>query len=325
MVHISILALKNAVLASIADSRYVFTMVNEFLQQSGKPPLFKVQLAGVTEEVKLNNGLFTLRPDVLLKDIDHTDLIIIPSMTGDMVSSSYKNIDYAPWIAEQYKKGAEVASLCVGAFLMAFSGILKGKQCTTHWLYANEFRHFYPSVTLVEEKVMTAQQGVYSSGGNNAYWNLLLYLVEKFTDRQIAIHTAKYFVIDLDRHQQTPFVIFSGLKDHEDEVIKEAQEYIEVHYEDKLTVDYLAERSNVTRRTFERRFKKATFLTVAEYIQRVKIEAAKKQLEAGRRSITEVMLAVGYSDTQTFRDVFKKVTGMTPVDYRDKYNSVFRS
>jgi transcriptional regulator GlxA family with amidase domain len=324
MVHISILALKNAVLASIADSRYVFTMVNEFLQQAGKPPLFEVQLAGVTEEVKLNNGLFTLRPDALLKDIVHTDLIIIPSMTGDMVSSSYKNIDYGPWIAEQYKKGAEVASLCVGAFLMAFSGILKGKQCTTHWLYANEFRHFYPSVTLVEEKVMTAQQGVYSSGGNNAYWNLLLYLVEKFTDRQIAIHTAKYFVIDLDRHQQTPFVIFSGLKDHEDVVIKDAQEYIEAHFEEKLTVDHLAEHFNVTRRTFERRFKKATFLTVAEYIQRVKIEAAKKQLEAGRRSITEVMLAVGYSDTQTFRDVFKKVTGMTPVDYRDKYNSVFR-
>jgi transcriptional regulator GlxA family with amidase domain len=321
MVHISILALKNAVLASIADSRYLFTMVNEFLQQAGKAPLFKVQLAGLTEEVKLNQGMFSLHPDILLKDIDRTDLIIIPAMMGDMVSSTYKNIDYAPWIAQQYKNGAEVASLCVGAFLMAFSGILKNKQCTTHWLYANEFRHFYPSAILVEEKVMTAQQGVYSSGGNNAYWNLLLYLVEKYTNRQIAIHTAKYFVIDLDRHQQTPFVIFSGLKDHEDEVIKEAQEFIEAHYEDKLTVDQLAEQFNVTRRTFERRFKKATYLTVAEYIQRVKIEAAKKQLEAGRRSITEVMVAVGYSDTQTFRDVFKKITGMTPVDYRDKYNS----
>lgn len=323
MVHISILALKNAVLASIADSRHVFTMVNEFLQQAGKPPLFKVQLVGLTEEVQLNKGMFLLHPEVLLKDIDHTDLIIIPAMTGDMVSSTYTNIDYAPWIAQQYKNGTEVASLCVGAFLMAFSGILKGKQCTTHWLYANEFRHFYPSVKLVEEKVMTVQQGVYSSGGNNAYWNLLLYLVEKFTDRSIAIHTAKYFVIDLDRHQQTPFVIFSGLKDHEDEAIKKAQEFIELHYEEKLTVDHLADQFNITRRTFERKFKKATFLTVGEYIQRVKIEAAKKQLEAGRRSITEVMLAVGYSDTQTFRDVFKKITGMTPVDYRDKYNSGF--
>ncbi|WP_315822962.1 GlxA family transcriptional regulator [Paraflavitalea speifideaquila] len=299
-------------------------MVNEFLQQAGKPPLFQVQLAGLTAEVTLNKGLYTLHPDVLLKDITHTDLVIIPSMTGDMLSSTYTNIDYAPWIAQQYKNGAEVASLCVGAFLMAFSGILKDKQCTTHWQYANELRHFYPSIKVVEEKVMTVQQGAYSSGGNNAYWNLLLYLVEKYTDRQIAIHTAKYFVIDLDRHQQTPFVIFNGLKDHEDEVIKNAQEFIEVHYEDKLTVDSIADKFNITRRTFERRFKKATFLTVAEYIQHVKIEAAKKQLEMGRRSITEVMLTVGYSDTQTFRDVFKKITGMTPVDYRDKYNSVFR-
>jgi transcriptional regulator GlxA family with amidase domain len=324
MVHITILALRNAVLASIADSRHVFSMVNEFLQQAGKPPLFQVQLAGLTAEVKLNKGLYSLHPDVLLKDITHTDLVIIPSMTGDMLSATYTNTDYAPWIAQQYKNGAEVASLCVGAFLVAFSGILKDKQCTTHWQYANELRHFYPSVKVVEEKVMTVQQGVYSSGGNNAYWNLLLYLVEKYTDRQIAIHTAKYFVIDLDRHQQTPFVIFSGLKDHEDEVIKNAQDFIEAHYEDKLTVDSIADQFNVTRRTFERRFKKATYLTVAEYIQHVKIEAAKKQLETGRRSITEVMLAVGYSDTQTFRDVFKKITGMTPVDYRDKYNSGVR-
>jgi transcriptional regulator GlxA family with amidase domain len=321
MVHISILALRNAVLASIADTRYVFSMVNDFLKQEGKLPLFQVQLVAFTAEVQLNQGLFSLHPDALVKDIDHTDLIIIPAMTGDMLASVRMNMDYAPWIAQQYKSGTEVASLCVGAFLMAFSGIAKGKQCTTHWAYANEFRYFYPSVKLVEEKVMTAQQGVYSSGGNNAYWNLLLYLVEKYTNRQIAIHTAKYFVIDLDRHQQTPFVIFSGLKDHEDETIIEAQEFIEAHYEDKLTVDQLAEQFNVTRRTFERRFKKATYLTVAEYIQRVKIEAAKKQLEAGRRSITEVMVAVGYSDTQTFRDVFKKITGMTPVDYRDKYNS----
>ena len=116
------------------------------------------------------------------------------------------------------------------------------------------------------------------------------------------------------------FVVFNGLKDHDDDIIKNAQEYIEQHYHDKLTVDQIADQFNVTRRTFERRFKKATYITVAEYIQRVKIEAAKKQLEIGRKSITEVMVAVGYSDTQTFRDVFKRITDMTPVEYRNKYN-----
>src|SRR5882724_6147466 len=320
MVNVSILAVRNAVLASIADANYAFVKVNEFLAQSGKPPAFNVQLVGLTKDVKLNDGLFSIHPDIVLEEVIHTDLIIIPALTGNVMSSTYLNKNFAPWIAKKYKNGAEVASLCVGAFLLAYSGLLKGKQCTTHWMYANEFRHLYPSITLVEEKVITAQNGLYSSGGSNAYWNLLLYLIEKYTSRQIAIHTAKYFVIDLNRHRQSPFVVFSGLKDHEDDVIKNAQEYIEQHYHDKLTVDQIADQFNVTRRTFERRFKKATYITVAEYIQRVKIEAAKKQLEIGRKSITEVMIAVGYSDTQTFRDVFKRITDMTPVDYRNKYN-----
>jgi transcriptional regulator GlxA family with amidase domain len=320
MITISILTLQNAVLASIADSRYVFIKVNEFLKQVGKIPLFNVQLVGTTKEVNLNNGLFSIRPDVILKDVKQTDLIIIPAMTGDMMTATHVNRDYAIWIAQQYKEGAEVASLCVGAFLLAFSGLLKGKQCTTHWAYANEFRHFYPTAKLVDEKVITDQNGLYSSGGNNAYWNLLLHLVEKYTDRKMAIHTAKYFVVDLDRNFQSPFIVFHGLKDHEDDVIKKAQEYIEQNYREKLVVDQMADRFNLTRRTFERRFKKATRHTVIEYIQRVKVEATKKQLEIGRKSVNEIMYAVGYSDIQTYRDVFKKITGMTPIDYRNKYN-----
>lgn len=320
MITISILALKNAVLASIADSRYVFTIVNEFLKQAGRPPLFNVQLVGLSENVKLDNGLFSIHPDTFMEEVKETDLIIIPAMTGDMMSATYLNKDYASWIAQCYKSGAEVASLCVGAFLLAYSGLLKGKQCTTHWLYANEFRHFYPSVKLVDERVITDQNGLYSSGGNNAYWNLLLHLVEKYTDRKMAILTAKYFVIDLDRTIQSPFIVFHGLKDHEDEVIKSAQEYIEQNYQEKLVVDQLADKFNVTRRTFERRFKKATRNTVVEYIQRVKVEATKKQLEIGRKSVNEIMYAVGYSDIQTYRDLFKKITGMTPIEYRNKYN-----
>jgi transcriptional regulator GlxA family with amidase domain len=321
MIHISILALKNAVVASIADARYVFTMTNEFLNQAGRPALFDVKLVSLWEEVKLTGGLITLHPDNLIAEVTQTDLIIIPAMTGDMFSSTYLNKDYVTWIAQQYKNGAEVASLCVGTFLLAFSGLLKDKQCTTHWQYVNEFRSFYPSVKLADEKIFTEQSGLYSSGGSNSYWNLLLYLVEKFTDRRIAIHAAKYFVIDLDRNNQSPFVVFRGLKDHEDEDIKKAQEYIEHTFREKVTVDQVANKFNMTRRTFERRFKKATYITVAEYIQRVKIEAAKKLLEIGRKSIAEVMLDVGYSDTQTFRDVFKRITDMTPIDYRNKYNT----
>ncbi|MDN5285399.1 MAG: helix-turn-helix protein [Mucilaginibacter sp.] len=321
MIDISILALKNAVLASVADSRYVFVMVNEFLKKSGKAPLFNVQVVGFEGEVKLNGGLFSIHPDVMINDIKNTNLIIIPALSGDIFTATTTNINYVSWINEQYRSGAEVASLCTGAFLLAFSGLLKGRQCTTHWLYANEFRHHYASVTLVDEKAVTDQNGLYSSGGNNTWWSLLLHLVEKYAGREIAIHTAKYFVVDLDRNTQSPFIIFNGRKDHGDEVIIKSQEFIEQNYPEKFSVDELASRFGLTRRTFERRFKKGTRNTVAEYIQRVKIEAAKKQLEIGRKPIMEIMLDVGYSDVPTFREVFKRITGMTPVEYKSKYIS----
>jgi transcriptional regulator GlxA family with amidase domain len=323
MIDISILVLKNAVTASIADAGYVFNTVNDLLERAGKEKVFNVQLVGMEGAVKLNKGAFNIRPDALTSEVKQTDLIIIPSLSGDAVGGAYLNKDYTLWIKDQYKKGAEIASLCTGAFLLAWTGLLRKKQCTTHWAYANEFRYYYPDIKLVDEKVITHQQGLYSSGGNNAYWNLLLYLVEKYTNRRTAIDTAKFFVIDIDRKDQSPFIIFQGQKNHEDDTIIRAQEFIEQNYEEKLTVDDLAERFNVSRRTFERRFKKATRNTVVEYIQRVKIEATKRQLETGRKTIDEVMWEVGYSDVKTFRDLFRKITGMTPNEYRNKYNSSF--
>lgn len=320
MIQIFILTVRNAAVASIADCQHVFTMVNTFLTDKGKKPLFDVRLAGITDEVKYNGGLFKVTPDVRLADIQAADLIIIPALTGDMSTAVMLNTPYSLWAAEQYKEGVEIACLSSGVFLLAFSGLLQGRQCTTHWNYANELKYYYPSIDVADERMITDQHGLYSSGGGNAYWNLLLHLVEKYAGREIAIYAAKYFVIDLDKSIQSPFIVFHGLKDHHDDNIKDVQLYIEKHYKNKLTVDELAKHFNMSRRSFERRFKKATRNTVAEYIQRVKIEGAKKQLEVGRKSIQEVMLNVGYTDTQTFRDVFRRNTGMTPVEYKNKYS-----
>ena len=223
-------------------------------------------------------------------------------------------------IVEQYKNGAEVASLCIGAFLLASTGLLNGKSCSTHWLFTNEFRNMFPEVKLVDDKVITDQNGLYSSGGATSYWSLLLYLVEKYTNRDMAIMASKFFLLDIDKNSQAPFIMFKGQKDHEDHEIVEVQEYIEKNYKRRITVEELSDKFRIARRTFERRFKKATSNTLIEYIQRVKIEAAKKQLESGRKTVNEVMYDVGYTDTKAFRDVFKKLSGMSPVDYRNKYN-----
>jgi transcriptional regulator GlxA family with amidase domain len=320
MKNIAILVVETAVVEGVADPRYMFMAVNEFLKSAGKEPLFHVQLVGLTPEVRITDGLISIHTDAVLKDARRPDLVVIAPISGPLDNALRLNRDFLPWIIDQYKDGAEVASLCIGAFVLAETGLLNGKTCSTHWLYANEFRNRYPDIDLVDDKIVTEQSGLYTSGGANSYWNLLLHLVEKYTTRELAILAAKFFVLDIARASQSPFSIFKGQKVHNDEDIVRVQEYIEANYQDKLTVDELCDRFGIARRTFERRFKKATNNTVLEYWQRVKIEAAKRQLEVSRKTVGEVMYEVGYNDTKAFRDIFKKVTSMSPVDYRNKYN-----
>lgn len=322
MKNITILVPEGAVLASIADPRYMFTAANEMLRNSGKKEMFTVKLASLRSDVVLGEGTATIHVDSTIQDIKKTDLVIIPALGRDVIKGIEMNKDLIPWIVQQYKNGAEIASLCIGAFLFASTGLLKGKQCSTHWLYAAQFRQMFPDIKLADDKIVTDQNGLYSSGGATSYWNLLLYLVEKYTDRETAIMISKFFLLDIGRQNQSSFIIFTGQKDHGDEAVKNAQEYIELNYRDRITVDELCELFGVGRRTFERRFKKATSNTIVEYIQRVKIEAAKKELESGRKTVNEVMYETGYSDTKAFRDVFKKIAGLSPIEYRNKYNKV---
>lgn len=320
MKHIAILVPHEAVLASIVDPRTIFTGVNDFLKAVGKPALFNVQLVGLSKEVKLSGGLFTVHTDLLIGDLKKTDLIIIPALSGDLETSLNSNRDFNPWIVTQYHQGAAVASLCIGAFLLASTGLLNGKECSSHWIFANEFREMFPGVTLVDGRIITEQDGLYSSGGATSYWSLLLYLVEKYAGREMAILASKVYALEIDRKSQSPFILFNGQKKHEDEPIKLAQEFIENNVTEKISVEELSSKFAIGRRHFERRFKKATHNTPVEYIQRVKIEAAKKQFEISRKNVNEVMYGVGYSDTKAFRTVFKKITGLSPIEYRNKYN-----
>lgn len=321
MKTVNILVPETAVPAAIVDPQYMFSAINEFLKSSGQPPFFKVQLVATSEEVRLNNGLIVIKPDVLIQDVKDSDLIIIPAVSGDLSEAIEKNRSMIAWIIQQYQKGAEVASLCIGAFLLASTGLLKGKTCSTHWMHAQTFRDMFPDVKLVDDRVISEQNGLYSSGGANAYWSLLLYLVEKYTSREMAIMASKFFLLDIEKNSQLPFSIFKGQKSHGDEIILATQEYLEKHYDEKINVENLAERFGIGRRTFERRFKHATSNTPVEYIQRIKIEAAKKQLETGRKTVGEVMYEVGYNDPKSFREVFRKYTDMSPLDYRAKFNN----
>jgi transcriptional regulator GlxA family with amidase domain len=320
MKKVSILVPESSVMQAVADPQCLFTAVNQFLLSAGRSPLFDVELVGVKKEVRLNNGSYSVFTDRQIKDTQKTDLVFIPALFGDMPNALEKNKALIPWIQDQYHRGAEVASLCVGAFLLASTGLLNGKRCSTHWGFINEFRDMFPEVEVVDGSIVTEENGIYSSGGANSYWNLLLHLVEKYTNRETAILASKYFAIDIDRDSQSAFAMFKGQKDHNDKEIRKAQEFIEKNIHERITIEELATLVSVSRRTFERRFKQATNNSVLEYIQRIKIEAAKRRFESSRKNINEVMFDVGYTDTKAFRTIFKKITGLTPIEYRNKYN-----
>lgn len=323
MKHVSILVPRGAAaLGCIEGSFILFNKANDFLAMKGRAPLFHVQLVGLTADAQLYDRLFSVRPDVPIDKVRRTDLIIVPAVNGDTTKVIEANKGFLPWIVRQYKGGAEVASLCVGAFLLAATGLLKGRQCATHWLSAGDFRARFPDVELVSESIITDEGGIYTSGGAHSFWNLLLYILEKYTDREIAIYASKFYEIEIDRDTQSPFLIFKGQKEHRDLEVKKAQEFIEANYRGKLTVDALCDLLALGRRSLERRFKQATGNTVSEYIQRVRIEAAKKSLETSRKNVAEVMYEAGYSDTKAFRTVFRKFAGMSPLDYKSRYNRV---
>jgi transcriptional regulator GlxA family with amidase domain len=322
MKHLTILVPKarNNII-TIAALYEIFSTANAYWMETGREELFTIQLAGMSKQVEFEGGVFTAKPHIHISDITKTDLVMIPSLSSHGYQTTVKeNKLLIDWIREQYKNGAEIASLCTGAFMLASTGLLDGKICSTHWSAADTFKTMFPNVSLQTDKLITDENGIYTNGGAYSFLNLAIYLVEKYYDRQTAIYCSKMFQIEIDRQSQSAFIIFKSQKFHGDEVIQRAQEYIENRLHEKLSVEHLSSKFAVGRRNFDRRFFKATGNTPGEYLQRVKMEAAKKAFETTRKTIKEVMCEVGYTDVKGFRAVFKKNTGMPPLVYRSKYN-----
>jgi transcriptional regulator GlxA family with amidase domain len=307
-------------LSSIVGAYKIFTRANEYWKKSGRNELFKIELAGISKKVELYEGLFTVKPHTDITTILKTNLIIIPSLNHNYMEALKGNKSIIDWFVKHYKEGAEIASICTGAFMLASSGLLDGKSCSTNWAVAEDFRKMFPKVNLQTDKLITDEYGIYTNGGAYSFLNLMIYLVEKYYDRQTAILCSKVFQIEIDRQSQSAFTIFTGQKSHGDEIVKKAQTFIESNLTEKISVEDLSFKFSVGRRNFDRRFIKATGNTPVEYSQRVKIEAAKKALETTRKTINEVMYDVGYSDVKAFREVFRRITGISPVEYKERYN-----
>jgi len=311
----------NVNLSSISGSFEILSRANAYWQKQGHASKMEIRIAGLAKEVPLGTGFFSIHP-ANIQDIKKTDLVIIPSVSYDYENVLNDNAPLIQWMKKQYEGGAEIASICTGAFLLAATGLLDGKTCSTHWNAANDFRRMFPDVDLQVDKLITVEKRLYTNGGAYSFLNLILFLVEKYFDRQTAIYCSKTFQIEIERSTQSPFSIFQAQKNHGDDLIGKAQAFIEKNLSKKISFEELASKLAISRRNFDRRFIKATGNTPVEYLQRVKVEVAKSTLEKGRKSIYEVMTDVGYSDDKAFREVFKKIAGLSPLDYKAKYNRV---
>jgi transcriptional regulator GlxA family with amidase domain len=322
MKHISILTLNDATVTSIDSSYQIFSRVNDFLRYQGREPFYRVEIVGITKNTTLNNGLYNINVNKTIDEITKTDVIVVPLLCGDFSSTSKKNESYVPWVQSQYHNSCEIVSLCVGSFFLASTGLLSGRKCAIHWAAKNDFQLMFPDVHVIDDGLITDEGRIYTCGGGYSYLNLILYIIEKHLGREMSILASKMFEIDIERKSQNPYVIFQGQKRHGDPSVLKSQEIIENNPTAIFTVDEICTQVGVGRRTFESKFRRCTGNSLAEYIQRVKVEFTKKQLEVGRKTVSEIGYEVGYNDIDSFRKVFKKYTDVSPVEYRRKYNGL---
>ncbi|TLV00695.1 GlxA family transcriptional regulator [Dyadobacter luticola] len=318
MVQLGLLITNSHRLLSVAAILDVFESVNHFLEKQNEPKFYHISLLTQDEKPDAYYGKYTLQP---LQSAGNFDLILIPAFgAGDLAASVSGNKMFIPWLWEQHKNGAEIASFCTGAFLLAAAGLLNGREATTHIDSAQALASNFPDVILKSNAVVTEDKGIFTSGGATSSFHLMLYLIQRHCGKELTLKTAKMFAIDMDREQQTYFGTFAPSQNHGDGLVNMAQQKIEKEYQEGSTIETLIQDIPASRRNVVRRFKQAIGVTPIEYLQRTRIEAAKKMLAQTDQSVLEVMLNSGYNDLKSFRQLFKKSTGVTPKEYRDKFN-----
>jgi len=316
--QIGVVLLKGHRLLSAAALIDVFESANRFYEEAGDTQPFTIKLLYLSgHETPAYDGYTPM----VIDGATCYDLLLIPSFKNNNISESLQeNGPWLPWLTAQHSAGAAIASFCTGAFVLAAAGLLNGRPATTHINAEAVFARMFPLVQLQAEAVVTEKDNIYTSGGATNTFHLLMLLLERYANREVAVRAAKMFSIDLDRNRQTYFGSFTPLENHGDDLVKQAQDEIKKNYSKANTIEELITDVPASRRNLVRRFKLVTGITPIEYLQKTRIEAAKQLLEQSRYSILEVMLESGYNDLKTFRTLFKKTVGMTPKMYRDKFS-----
>jgi transcriptional regulator GlxA family with amidase domain len=327
MAHITLLAYKNCSMAGISGLIDAFDIANKWqsvkkLENSDKKSLFDWDIVSVDgKQVECSNKIL-ITPNASINQIKQTDIIIVPGFIAplDFIGKIPEKIK--DWIKKWNDKNIFICSTCTGSFFLAETGILNKKTATTNWLFADYFKKLYPEVTLKPELMLTTDKNIICTGATTSYFNLSLYLIEKFSSQNIASYCSKTLLIDPSKQSQSPYMIFEFQKNHCDEAVLKAQTFLEENYSKPVSIENLASELGISLRHFMRRFKKATGDTPLLYLQKIRIEDAKQKLESTKNSIDEITRLVGYEDVNSFRKLFKKITGLLPGEYRKKFAKI---
>jgi len=319
MKKVTILALDGTIGSTVTGPVDIFSQAGVLWNQicGVKPnPCFQVAIATVDgKPARCVNGVL-IQPHFSIEEVKETDLVIISAEDLDFLEGTYPST--TPWLLKHFEAGSTLASVCTGAFLLAETGLLNGKRATTHWGFAPLFRTRYPQVDLRPECLITDEGNLLCGGGAFSYFDLSLYIVERTCGFEIAAQCGRALLLDMGRRSQLPYAIFEYQKHHKDEQILKSQTFMERNYSKQISMDHLAADVGMSFRNFKRRFRKATGDSPLAYLQRYRIEAAKRLLENTGDSISEISCQVGYEDVGFFRRVFKRYLGITPNEYRGR-------
>lgn len=303
-------------LLSIAAILEVFETANKLTKETEKP--FEIMIFQSSEQINQERLFgYEINSIEVSKPLD---LILIPAFTTDNMGEMIaKNKRFIPWLQNQHKHGAELASFCTGAFLFAASGLLNEKLATTHVDACSAFTKAFPMVKLKPEETLTADGSLYTSGGSTSTFHLLILLVQKYCGNEIAVQIAKIFSIDLNRYKQSYFSTFRPNHLHNDALVAMLQHKIESQYHSIEKLEEITKDIPTSARNMTRRFKQVTGIPPIEYLQNIRVESSKKYLEQTQLSISEIIEKTGYNDPKAFRKVFYKMVGMKPIEYREKF------
>lgn len=280
---------------------------------------FKVQVVSRGgNPVRCTNGI-RMAVDCSLEQMDQADLAVVPTIGGKIETVLAQEQDALPWLRFLHQGGADLASNCTGAFLLAEAGLLDDKTATTHWGFSQEFRHRYPQVNLNERELITRDGNIFCAGGGTAWRDLTILLVERFCGADLARELARAFVIDVRNDLQSIYAGLPAHTYHQDDQVQAIQGWIHEHYKENTSLGQLAERVHLSPRQLQRRFTTTLGEPPLQYLQRVRIEAARKMLERGTNNLAKLSEQVGYQDVSSFSRLFKRHTGLSPSHYRQRF------